>query len=357
MNNDLITSHKLIFHPTRVSNWLSTGNEYPINAEIAISGACNHRCVFCCVDYMKHTPSFLAKELLEMRIKEMQLLGLKSVLLAGNGEPLLHKNAVEIINNIHSMNVDVALSTNGVLFTKDKIEQCMRSLTWIRYSVSAATEDNYKRVQKGKDGDFNLLMENIADAVRIKREQRLDTTLNVQIVMTPDNVEDVVPLAKIVRDIGVDRFIVKSVGWLPYSESDLRKKIDREQFYTESQEIINELGSLVNDHFECVCRTDRINNIVSNRTYSECLASAFHVCIDSYGNVIPCCSFLGVPEMAYGNITTQSFAEIWSGDKRKDVLERLKQSKLSECPFDCKLANMNSYLQELKHPSAHVNFI
>lgn len=357
MKNDLITSHKLIYHPKRVSNWMETGDEYPINAEIGISGACNHRCIFCVVDYTKYKPAFLAKDLLHERIKEMQGLGLRSVLLAGNGEPLLNKDAIEIINDMKNIGLDVALSTNGVLFTKDKAEQCMKSLSWIRYSVSAGTEKNYQKIHRGKAGDLQRVFDNIADSAQIKRINNLNTIINVQIVMTPDNMDEVILLAEKAKELGVDRFIAKTVGVSSYTENEFKNIIGRDQLNSNYKEISEKLDQLMDNNFECVYRSDRVNNNVLGRSYTECLASAFHVCIDADGNVVPCCTFLGIPEMAYGNIITQSFQEIWDGCGRKEVLEKLKQSKLAQCPLDCKLANMNCYLQELKCPGDHVNFI
>jgi radical SAM protein with 4Fe4S-binding SPASM domain len=357
MENDRITSHKLIFHPDRVVNWLKTGEEYPINAEIAISGACNHRCVFCTVDYMKYEPFFLSRDLINNRLQEMHEKGLKSVLLAGNGEPLMHRDAVELINDIKDIGIDVALSTNGVLFTRDKAEACMKSLSWIRFSVSAGTEENYKKIHRGKEGDLARLFKNIQDAEEIKQRQGLDTVLNVQIVMTPDNVDEVVLLARKVKELGADRFIVKSLGWLPRTESELRKTIDRKEFYENQNGIQEELAKLNDSNFICVYRSDRVNKIAKEKNYRECLASVFHVCIDSKGDVFPCCTFMGVPEMSYGNINALSFNDIWMGKQRKEVLNKLKISKLKECPSECKLDNMNCYLNELINPGAHVNFI
>lgn len=357
MVDDRINSHKLIYHPDRVAIWLKTGEEHPINAEVAISGACNHRCVFCSVDYMKYIPKFLPKELMHCRMKEMHQLGLKSVLLAGNGEPLLNKDAVAIINDMKNIGLDVALSTNGVLFTQETAERCMQSLSWIRFSVSAGTEENYKKIHRGKDRDLSRLFHNIECAADTKRKRNLETTLNVQIVMTPDNIHEVLLLARKVKDLGADRFIAKSVGWFSQTESILKNTINREEFYSNQEELKEELANLSDENFKCVYRSDRVSKITKERSYNECMASVFHVCIDSNGDVVPCCAFMGIPEMSYGNINEKSFIEIWEGNRRKDVLKRLKDSNLSGCPADCKLDNMNCYLQELINPGVHVNFI
>ena len=39
-------SHKLIYHPERVAAWKRGENIYPIELEIGLTNACNHRCIF-----------------------------------------------------------------------------------------------------------------------------------------------------------------------------------------------------------------------------------------------------------------------------------------------------------------------
>ena len=63
-----IDSHKLIFHPRRGNAWLAGDQIYPLYAEISPSGACNHRCTFCALDYMEYKPRFLDTMVLKERL-------------------------------------------------------------------------------------------------------------------------------------------------------------------------------------------------------------------------------------------------------------------------------------------------
>ncbi len=49
-----IDSHKLIYHIPRVNDWLDGKTIYPLYMEISPSGACNHRCTFCGLDFMEY---------------------------------------------------------------------------------------------------------------------------------------------------------------------------------------------------------------------------------------------------------------------------------------------------------------
>ena len=160
MDKNRIDSHKLIFHPREVVKWLDGETVYPINLEIGLAGGCNHRCIFCSVDYMQYKAAFLNKDILLRNLRELSTRGLKSVLFAGSGEPLLHPDFVEIVNETKALGIDVALSTNGVLFTPSIAEQCLRDFSWIRFSVSAGTEATYKIIQQGQDGDLERVFNN-----------------------------------------------------------------------------------------------------------------------------------------------------------------------------------------------------
>lgn len=176
-DNIRMDSHKLIYHPGAVARWLDGENIYPIEIEISPSGACNHRCVFCAVDYIGYKPVFLDKDVILRDIRHMGKHGLKSVICSGEGEPLLNKDIADIANGIKSCGVDVAMSSNGALFTKEIAEECMSAFTWIRFSVASMEENSYNSIQRGKEGDLERVKANLQEAVRIKRDKGLETTL------------------------------------------------------------------------------------------------------------------------------------------------------------------------------------
>src|SRR4051794_32740976 len=93
-----IDGSKLHFHPERVAQWLEVGDDwekakkvYPIYWEITTSAACNHRCTFCSTDAIGYPAILVDADLLIARMEEAKALGVKSVMFAGTGEPLVHK--------------------------------------------------------------------------------------------------------------------------------------------------------------------------------------------------------------------------------------------------------------------------
>lgn len=357
MQDYRIDSHKLIYHPNEVAKWINGDKVYPIMAEIGLSGACNHKCVFCCCAHMMNSkPSFLDSKLLLERLDEMKSLGLKSIILAGNGEPLVYKDFCSVVKEIKSKGIDIALSTNGVLFTKDIAYKTLDCLSWIRFSISAGTEETYKKIQRGNDGDFQKVLTNIECAATIKKEKKLKTVLGVQIVITPENANEIILLAEQVKKHGANWFTVKTVGWNPL-DTQYKDKVDLNDLAKDRDNLSSRLNQLSDESFHAIFRSNRFETETNNRGYEECFASPFYCAIDSNGDVYPCCNMIGVPYSVLGNIYECSFKEIWDGVKRDKVMKGFAERKLKDCPLACRLSNMNKYLKELKYPGEHVNFI
>lgn len=362
MNNIRIDSHKLIYHPDRVARWRRGEKIFPINMEICLTGSCNHRCVFCCCDYLDYKANMLDYDNLLSNLREIspqyEMHGLKSVLLAGTGEPLLYPKFTEFVNTLKDFGIDIALSTNGVLFTKEKADACLSALSWVRFSVSGGTEETYHRIHRGKDGDLQKVFDNIQYTAELKEKNKLDVVLNVQIIMIPDNLNEIVPLARKVKELGADNFIVKSCGTNTEMKNKIKEGISK-AFYTNQDLLREELKALEDGHFKAVYRDERIKNTFRKKDYSECYASPFHAFLASDGGVYPCCNLPGLAPYCFGNINEISLRDIFLDQvgSRREVLRKLSDQKLAPCAMACKLDVMNQYLAKLIHPMQDVNFI
>ena len=350
--NIRIDSHKLIYHPATVARWMKGENIYPIELEIGLTNACNHRCIFCAVDYTGYKPERIDADMLKSNLSELSAKGLKSVIYAGEGEPLLHTDAFDIINYTKSVGVDAAVSTNGVLLTAEASRECLKSLTWIRFSVAGICNDTYDKIQQGKSGDLDKVLVNMQEAVRVKRDQNLTTTLGVQLLLLPDNKDEIVEMGQRLKEIGVDYFTIKPFSQHPQSQHILQ--VD----YKEMLELENQIKGLETEEFKIYFRAHAMKKLESKRCYKHCWALPFMVYVDAKGNLWPCIVFMGKEELKYGNINESSFVEIWEGNHRKEIVKYFMNMNLEEnCRELCRLDEMNRYLNKLKYPGEHVNFI
>lgn len=351
-DNIRMDSHKLIYHPDVVARWLNGENIYPIELEIGLTNACNHRCIFCAVDYTEYKPEKINADILKNNLTELSSKGVKSIIYAGEGEPLLHSEAPNIINYTKSLGIDAAVSTNGVLLTPDISSECLKSLTWIRFSVAGINDSTYDKIQQGKPRDREKVYRNMQEAVRVKKDQRLTTTLGVQMLLLPENKDEAVQMGKELKKIGVDYFSLKPFSQHPQSKHILQ--VDYKEMLTLEEEI----KELETEDFKIYFRAHAMKKLECSRGYQHCWALPFMVYVDAKGNLWPCIVFMGKDELKYGNLNEETFCQIWEGKHRKEIVDYFMNMDLEKnCRELCRLDEMNRYLDVLKNPGEHVNFI
>lgn len=348
-NEKEIDSHKLVYHPKRVSEWLEKDDCYPIYVEIEPINKCNHNCIFCGLDWARGD-AIIDTQVLLKALEDMGKNKVKSVCFAGAGEPLLHPDFVSFVKKAKESGIDVSFSTNAVLFDEKKAEQVLPYTSWIRFSVNAGTPETYSKVHRCAKENFSKVIENISKAVEIKKKNGYKTSLGVQIVLLPENASEVLELGKICKKIGVDTFQIKPYSQNPNSFN--KHAVD----YFEFENLKNEVEKLDEQGFKVIYRATRIERIAKGKNYPICHGLCFFAIITAKGNVSPCNFYFNNPDFSYGNLNNESFSEIWEGKRRKEVLAKLHSLGVNDCETGCRLDLINSYLNRLKNPSPFDNF-
>ncbi|MCM8786804.1 MAG: radical SAM protein [Candidatus Omnitrophica bacterium] len=355
MDKYRIDSHKLMYHIDRVYEWLGGKVIYPIYLEVAPSGLCNHRCIYCGLDFMEYKPIFLKTEIFKKRLKELANLGIKSIMYAGEGEPLLNKDIIELIRYTKNCNIDVALTTNGVLLDKNFLRNTLGYLSWIKVSLDAAKQSTYIKIHRAKTTDFKKVLRNLETAVKIKQKNFYNCTIGVQLVLLPENANEIISLAKIAKNIGVDYFVIKPYSQHPLSLTKKYKNIK----YSKYLNLVQKLERLNTDKFDVIFRLQSMRKWDSaKKDYKHCFALSFWSYIDASCNVWACSVYLTKKRFYLGNLYQQSVSEVFESQKRYKLL-LWAETKLNTdvCRINCRMDEINRYLWELKHPPLHVNFI
>lgn len=355
MDKYRIDGHKLIYHIPRVNQWLEGGTTYPIYMEVSPAGACNHRCVYCGLDFMGYRPKFLDAEVFKERLTEMGKLGVRSIMYAGEGEPFMHHDMPALINHTKSSGIDAAVTTNGVLFTKETADSALGSIEWIKVSINGATADTYAKIHRSKPGDFDRVIENMSYAAALRKAGGHRCAMGMQLLLLPENCREAAMLARLARDIGMDYLVVKPYSQHPKSKTTKYSSVK----YSDYEYLADELAEFNTDDFSVIFRIKTMRKWDAKaRNYEHCLALPFWSYVDSGGNVWGCSVYLGDERFLYGNIFENSFKEIWEGEKRLRSLRWVEENlDVSRCRTNCRMDEVNRYLWELKHPPEHVNFI
>ncbi len=358
-----IDSHKLVYHPRRVTEWTEKKDSwetakdiYPIYVEISPVGACNHRCTFCSVDYIGYKTRTLPYEALIDCLGDMAQRGVKSVMFAGEGEPALYKKLPEVLDYCSSVGLDTSITTNMVPFTEKNVGSFVRNFSWIKTSINAGTAKSYAAIHGTKEKDFDLVLRNFEMTVRERNTGSHQCVIGGQIVLLPENAHEVTVLARTLRDIGVDYLVVKPYTQSLYGESRAYNGLK----YDEYHHLSDELEGLQTDTFKIVYRRNTMDKLnESDRPYDKCCATPFFwAYLMANGDLYGCSAYLENDQFKIGNVIDSRFGEIWEGDGRKKIYDHARDGlDISQCRVNCRMDSVNRYLWSLEHPVRHVNFI
>lgn len=353
-----LDGHKLYWHLNRLQDWQSGVPVVPIYVEISPVSYCNHKCIFCGLDFAQNAPKSLDTEILNDRLIEMGQLGVKSIMFAGEGEPLLHKGLAKWVQTAKLSGIDVSITTNGGPATKELLNQLLPHLTWLRFSVDAGSPAVYSKVHTVPDSGFDKTVQNIRDALSIRDQLSSSCTIGVQYLMIRDNLADVENALRLFSELGVDYFALK-----PYSEHP--QMLNKSGFnYSEEdilqvREIVSRYQSL-GGKTRVIFRENATANYTENgKKFSHCRALPFWGYISSLGDFHTCSVFLNDDRFKVGNVYNDDMKTIFSGEQRcASVAFGSTDLEVGyECRVNCRMARINEFLEFLNDRPEHINFI
>ena len=337
---------KLAFHPERVAEWKETGDCFPVYVEIGPTNWCNHNCIFCALDWVPNGIVKIDEKILCKNLEDMAQTGVESVMFAGEGEPLGHPNIDTFVQVARKNNMEVYMTTNGVLLDRKRVEKIIPYLSWIRFSIDSGTRESYAHIHKTRESDFDRVWKNISDCVEVGTKNP-GFNVSVQTLLLSENLNEIERLAQRCKDYGVSNLQVKPYSHHPESKNDF--SVD----YKAAQKLGNKLKKMEGDNFKIFYRGKSIERLSSEKGYLECHGLPFFALVDCNGNVLPCNLFYGKPEFYYGNINENPFSVLWKSEQRKEVLEKLKEKGIGECRDGCRLDASNRYLSIIQNPGPY----
>jgi len=348
-----LDSHKFHYHTDAINDFIKDKDAKPIYVEISPTAYCNHKCVFCHYNYLGHKGKFEDSNRLLSLIDEIKNIGTKSVVFAGIGEPTLNKDTIPAILYAKKLGLDVAMSTNGALLKDKDFEILAKSLTWIRFSFNATDEESYANIHQTNKNDFQLVLSNIKKLVDEKRKLNSKITIGVQLVLMPDNHKNIEKFIEILKDIGVDYFVIKQF----YDHDKNTFSIDK-NFPDEN--ILSSLLELSIKHntpkFNFIVRSPEI--LIEDREYTTCYGLPYILYIREDGNLFSCFTNQHDDSTIMGNIFENSLQDIWVSQQKNEAINYINNCiDKNSCQPSCRHHQINKYLWDLKNPNEHINFI
>jgi MoaA/NifB/PqqE/SkfB family radical SAM enzyme len=291
----------------------------------------------------------------------------KAVSLVSDGESTCSPHVYDAILRGRNNGLDMALGTNGRLLKVERLPDILPALTYLRFNISAAQRVRYAEIHGCAPACYDQVLQVVRECVRIKRDARLAVTLGLQMVLMPQFADQVLPLAKLGRVLGVDYFVIKHC-----SDDEAGTLGVHYEKYPDLVDLLKEAERRSGGDYVVRAKWSKILS-GGKRAYSRCYGPPFIMQLSGSGLVAPCGMLFNRKYRKYhiGNIAEKSFKEIWQSDRYWEVIRLIASEKFDArtmCGCLCLQHKVNEYLWMLKEegqtpspptgdPPLHVNFI
>ncbi len=294
-------------------------------------------------------------------------IGVRAISLVSDGESTLSPAFVPTIRRGHELGISMAVGTNAFVLGRAKLEEILPSLTYLRVNFSAGTRERYGQIMGVKPEWFDRVVQNIRDMVAIKRRDNLPVTIGMQMVLMPQDADQIMPLALLGKELRPDYAVIKHTS----DSEDGELGVDYSA-YAGLYQLLQQAEALSDAEYQVVVKWSKIK-ADGKRSYQRCYGPPFIIQISGSGLVAPCGMLFNERYKRFhiGNIAEQSFKEIWQSDRYWEVMNTLASPKFNAqtmCGTLCLQHKVNEYLDEYKkgrlepalpagQTPLHVNFV
>jgi MoaA/NifB/PqqE/SkfB family radical SAM enzyme len=318
--NLILDSHKLAYHFDRVERWENGEKISPVSIDMALTRACGAMCSFCyaMVQEPNERQSIKTEDALNL-LDDFADLGIKAVSLVSDGESTISKAYVPFIKHAAKLGIDIGNATNGWEFEKEKIDQVLPYMKWIRFTVAAGTPEAYAKIMyKGSEYTevFERAMRNIRYAVEQKNKLNLGVTLGIQMVLTPDLEKEIIPFSKLALDLEVDYAVIKHCSDDEFGTLG----IDYSK-YEGMYPLIKQAENLSNSSTKIIAKWSKIKD-KGISSYNRLYGPQFLLQLSGTGLVAPSVQFFNArySKLHIGNFTEERFKNIFKSPRYQRIM-------------------------------------
>lgn len=351
---------KMFLHADRIVRWQAGELPPPVTVELDLTNLCNHGCPGCTFSHLVNIDkSSIDFELALKVVKELGGGGVKGLTFSGGGEPLVYgeSRVIWLMSEARAVGMDVALITNGSLLRSERMLELCK---WIRVSLDGYDAETFERFHGRGEGEFEKVCGNLRAMAAMRG--RYDCTLGAGFLTDAGSVArgDFGKMAAFCAGFpGLDylqfRPLVLSMVADPALQGGgLMTPADVEAVAAAYREA---RARHARPGYRVLMSSDKYSALAepnAGRTYNRCHAHFLQATISADSKVYICCHTQGQERFCLGDLREQSFAEIWNGERAREVYERT--NPIHDCPPACRLHSQNLALHNLKN-SEHANFI
>lgn len=279
----------------------------PVSLAIEPTTSCNLRCPECPSGLRSFTrPTGILKH--DLFDSVLDQLGDTLIWLTFyfQGEPYLHQGLLPMVRKAAERGIYTSTSTNAHYLNDDTARATVESgLDRLIVSIDGTSQEAYAAYRKG--GKLEKVIEGTRNVVRWKKELKSRTPHVIfQFLVVRQNEHQVPELKALASELGVDEVKLKTAQIYDFENgSPLIPKDNKYSRYAMNQD-----------------GTWSLKNSLENHCWKM-----WHSCVITWdGRVVPCC-FDKDAHHVLGDVSNETFAEIWNGDRYQAFRSSLLKSR------------------------------
>lgn len=342
-----LDSTKVGWWRDRVEAWERGEKIAPVTMDVAWTRKCNAACSFCYAQMQASEGGEITERHAYEFLDDAAEIGVKGVSLISDGESTVVPFYERSIEYAGKLGLHLGVGTNGVRLKRKVLEKILPHLSYLRFNFSAGDLHRYKQIMGLQERDYFQVIQNVKDAMEIKRRDNLPVTINMQMVTMPEFHDQIIPLAELARTIRPDYLIYKHCA----DNIDGHLGVDYAQ-YDKCFPLFKQAEEMGDDDFRVVVKWSRLED-EGRRHYSRCFGPPFITQMSGNGLIAPCGFLFNERWKAFhiGNITQNRFRDIFASDRYTEVMNYLASEFFNpqeRCGPNCLQHNTNDFLFRYK---------
>lgn len=228
-----------------------------------------------------------------------------TVLEISGGEPMIHPNIKEILEEAFKYFNWVAIISNGVYFPKNilpVLKDNRKKFGGIQISIDGSNEEVSEKMRQVKN-TFSKTM----DTIKYLKEN--DFLVRVVIVLTEDNVEDIENTCNLMRKEGIKHFGISiSEEWGRGKNIENESNILGKSYKSYFKAKYGDLLRNINEKYRDIVFNDKVLKNVNISEIKNCGAGWQTIAVTPNGDVEICAP----AKIKIGNIFSQDYKDIFS---------------------------------------------
>lgn len=354
-NNELVLDgHKLNWHNDRLNAWLRGERIAPITIDCALTRACTYNCIYCYGQLQANETKQMGRDVILRFLNDAAEIGVKAISFVSDGESTCSPYLYDAILYGYNRGLDMALGTNGFLLQDERLEDILPCLTYLRFNISAGEPHRYATIHGCNEENFTKVCQTVLKSVAVKKKNKLDVTIGLQMVLMPEFQDQILPLAQLGRKLGVDYLVIKHCS----DDENGQLGVDYNQYF-QLVDILKEAESYSTDTYLVKAKWSKILS-GGKREYNQCFGAPFILQLSGSGLVAPCGMFFNDRYKKYhiGNIVDTPFKEIWRSERYWEVMNLIASEGFDAktmCGSLCLQHKVNEFLWQVKKQKSTVS--